>query len=69
MANQADFDYIAGVEKLEGVFEKFEHDFKAACADCQKLEEDRIDFLRSHIWDYTNLLSTVCVSDDEVMHL
>jgi hypothetical protein len=33
---------------------------------CQDLEEERMDFLRISLWDYTNALSAICVADDEV---
>lgn len=64
-ASQCDFDYIAGCEKLSELHKKYIQDFLACCSDCQKLEEARIDFLRSHLWSFANLISTLCVSDDE----
>jgi len=36
-----------------------------ACDKFQDLEEERIDFLKSNLWTYANIMSTVCVSDDE----
>jgi hypothetical protein len=32
----------------------------------QDLEEERIDFLKSSLWTFANVASTVCVSDDAV---
>lgn len=32
----------------------------------QDLEEDRIDFVQSSLWDFANALSTVCMLEDEV---
>jgi hypothetical protein len=32
----------------------------------QDLEEDRIDFVRSSLWDFANALSTICMLEDEV---
>ncbi|KAJ3080865.1 hypothetical protein HK102_002755, partial [Quaeritorhiza haematococci] len=64
-AKQADSDYSTGVEKLTDIHRKWEEDMRTCCIDCQKLEEDRIDYLRTHLWSYANMLSTVCVSDDE----
>ena len=29
------------------------------------MEEDRIDFLRNILWQYSNLLADVCVQDDQ----
>ncbi|KAJ3221080.1 hypothetical protein HK099_003797 [Clydaea vesicula] len=63
LANQLDFDYLAGVEKLQEVHKKWEEDMRTCCTDCQKLEEDRIDYLRTKLWTYANLISTTCVSD------
>ena len=34
---------------------------------CQDLDEDRIDKLKSSMWQYVNVAATVCVSDDQVM--
>ncbi|KAJ3410318.1 hypothetical protein HDV05_003898 [Chytridiales sp. JEL 0842] len=62
---QSDVDYLTGVEKLADVHRKWEEDFRTACRECQKLEEDRIDHLRSSMWNYANMLSSLCVADDE----
>lgn len=32
----------------------------------QDLEEERIDFMKSSLWSFANIASTVCVSDDAV---
>jgi hypothetical protein len=40
-------------------------EWKQACDKYQDLEEERIDFLKSNLWTYANIMSTVCVSDDE----
>lgn len=32
----------------------------------QDLEEERIDFMKSSLWSFANISSTVCVSDDAV---
>jgi len=40
-------------------------DWKQACDKFQDLEEERIDFLKTNLWTYANIMSTVCVSDDE----
>ncbi|KAF0542826.1 cell division control protein [Gigaspora margarita] len=31
----------------------------------QYLEEDRIEFLKKVLWNYANLISSICVVDDE----
>ena len=35
----------------------------------QFLEEERIKFMKDNLWAYANVVSTVCVSDDEVRML
>lgn len=35
----------------------------------QDLEEERIDFMKSSLWAFANIASTVCVSDDAVSNL
>ncbi|KAI9090822.1 hypothetical protein DFS34DRAFT_341120 [Phlyctochytrium arcticum] len=64
-AKQADSDYVAGVEKLTELHRRWVFDFRTACVECQKLEEDRFHFLRGNIWNYANFISGVCVADDE----
>lgn len=34
---------------------------------CQDLDEDRIDKLKSSMWQYVNVAATVCVNDDQVI--
>jgi hypothetical protein len=40
-------------------------EWKQACDKFQDFEEERIDFLKTNLWTYANIMSTVCVSDDE----
>ncbi|TPX48106.1 hypothetical protein SeLEV6574_g02234 [Synchytrium endobioticum] len=63
--NQADGDYLSTVEKTRDAFTKWQDDFTTACNVCQKLEQDRIEFLRNSCWNYANLFSKACVQDDE----
>ncbi|KAK9373592.1 uncharacterized protein V1513DRAFT_480261 [Lipomyces chichibuensis] len=58
-------DYQASVRNLAETTEKWNREWKAGCDKFQDLEEERIDFLKSNLWAYTNIMSTVCVSDDE----
>ncbi|KAJ3121158.1 hypothetical protein HK101_006779, partial [Irineochytrium annulatum] len=62
---QNDLDYLNGVEKLADIHQRWEEDMRIACKECQKLEEERIDYIRSTVWNYANMLSSLCVSDDE----
>jgi len=51
---------------FESTVQRWEQDWKAFCDGCQDLEEARIDFMKDNMWSYTNIVSTVCVADDEV---
>lgn len=61
-----DQDYEQSCLKLEEIHSNWQQDFLAACVDFQKLEQDRFHFIRGTVWNYTNFLSSVCVSNDEV---
>ncbi|KAJ2325937.1 formin-binding protein, partial [Coemansia sp. RSA 2681] len=41
--------------------------WRAACDVFQVLEEQRIEYLKTTLWTYTNLVSSSCVADDEAM--
>ncbi|KAI8614456.1 hypothetical protein BC830DRAFT_1169424 [Chytriomyces sp. MP71] len=64
-ANQNDLDYVSAVERLADAHARWEEDFRVTCNEFQKLEEERIDYLRGRLWAYANIISTLCVSDDE----
>ncbi|KAI9206473.1 uncharacterized protein BJ171DRAFT_497978 [Polychytrium aggregatum] len=61
----SDSEYKSSVEKLHDISRKWEDNYRKAGVECQKLEEDRMDFLRTNLWNYANMVSTVCVTDDE----
>lgn len=65
-AEQADRDYQNAVEKLKANHAEWVQDMQSTCVMYQKLEEERLDFLRNTLWNFTNILSTVCVADDQV---
>ncbi|KAK9486079.1 hypothetical protein V1527DRAFT_512673 [Lipomyces starkeyi] len=58
-------EYQTSLRNLAETTEKWNREWKAGCDKFQDLEEERIDFLKSNLWAYTNIMSTVCVSDDE----
>ncbi|CAI2162714.1 15064_t:CDS:10 [Funneliformis geosporum] len=64
-AKAADQEYIQLVKNIQGTTKTWNYDWKTACNKFQDLEEDRIDKLKSFLWTYANLISTVCVADDE----
>jgi hypothetical protein len=65
MLTLVDKDYQAASKVLQETTHRWTVDWKAACDKYQDLEEERIDFLKSNLWRFANIMSTVCVSDDE----
>ena len=57
-------EYEAAVKILEETTGRWNREWKAACDKFQDLEEERIDFMKSSLWSFANIASTVCVSDD-----
>lgn len=57
-------EYEAVVKVLEETTGRWNREWKAACDKFQDLEEERIDFMKSSLWSFANVSSTVCVSDD-----
>ncbi|KAJ3007248.1 UNVERIFIED_CONTAM: hypothetical protein HDU68_003619, partial [Siphonaria sp. JEL0065] len=64
-AHQNDLEYVSSIERLQTAHTHWEEDYRVACTEFQKLEEDRIDYLRGRLWAYANIISTLCVADDE----
>ncbi|KAI9815304.1 MAG: hypothetical protein M1827_002784 [Pycnora praestabilis] len=57
-------EYENAVKALEETTGRWNRDWKAACDKFQDLEEERLDFMKSTLWSFANIASTVCVSDD-----
>lgn len=57
-------EYENAVKVLEDTTGRWNRDWKAAADKFQDLEEERLDFMKSSLWSYANIASTVCVSDD-----
>ncbi|KIW08437.1 uncharacterized protein PV09_01340 [Verruconis gallopava] len=57
-------EYEAAIKVLEETTGRWNREWKAACDKFQDLEEERIDFLKTSLWTFANISSTVCVSDD-----
>jgi len=57
-------EYEAAVKILDETTGRWNREWKAACDKFQDLEEERIDFMKSSLWSFANIASTVCVSDD-----
>ncbi|KAI9625475.1 hypothetical protein H4Q26_016273 [Puccinia striiformis f. sp. tritici PST-130] len=62
-------DYRVLTQNLEETTETWNLQWKSFCDLLQDLEEDRIDFVRSSLWDFANALSTVCMLEDELSKL
>lgn len=75
-------EYEASVKVLEETTGRWNKEWKGACdvrpfhmvvdahtnnlKKFQDLEEERLDFMKSSLWTFANVASTVCVSDDAV---
>ncbi|KAI9805611.1 MAG: hypothetical protein M1826_004759 [Phylliscum demangeonii] len=57
-------EYEHAVKALEETTVRWNREWKAACDKFQDLEEERLDFMKSSLWAFANIASTVCVSDD-----
>jgi hypothetical protein len=57
-------EYENAVKALEETTGRWNRDWKAAADKFQDLEEERLDFMKSSLWTFANIASTVCVSDD-----
>ncbi|ODQ65726.1 hypothetical protein NADFUDRAFT_51010 [Nadsonia fulvescens var. elongata DSM 6958] len=59
-------EYQNALRALGETVDRWNMEWKTSCDKFQDLEEERLSFLKSNLWAYTNIVSTVCVSDDEV---
>jgi len=57
-------EYESAVKVLEETTGRWNRDWKSAADKFQDLEEERLDFMKSSLWSFANIASTVCVSDD-----
>ncbi|MBW0476526.1 hypothetical protein O181_016241 [Austropuccinia psidii MF-1] len=58
-------EYRVLTKNLQESSEEWNLQWKSFCDLMQDLEEDRIDFIRSSLWDYVNGISTICILEDE----
>jgi predicted ribosome quality control (RQC) complex YloA/Tae2 family protein len=65
LADTTDKDYQVAVRTLQETTHRWNTEWKQACDKYQDLEEERVDFLKANLWTFANIVSTVCVSDDE----
>ena len=59
-------DYAKFSKDLLDLLVPWEKEWKDYCDSCQDLEEERMDFMKDIVWTYVNLVSTICVHDDQV---
>jgi Fes/CIP4, and EFC/F-BAR homology domain len=57
-------EYESAVKVLEETTGRWNKEWKSACDKFQDLEEERLDFMKSSLWAFANVASTVCVTDD-----
>ncbi|KAJ2256526.1 formin-binding protein [Coemansia sp. RSA 455] len=60
-------EYIDVRARLKDADAQWFNVWRAACDVFQVLEEQRIEYLKTTLWTYTNLVSSSCVADDESM--
>ncbi|KAF9128818.1 hypothetical protein BGW39_004709 [Mortierella sp. 14UC] len=61
----ADVEYQASIRQLTEINDKWIIEWRAACDKFQLLEEQRIDYVGTTLWNYANIISSACVADDE----
>ncbi|KFH67586.1 hypothetical protein MVEG_06318 [Podila verticillata NRRL 6337] len=61
----ADVEYQASIRQLTEINDKWIVEWRTACEKFQLLEEQRIDYVRTTLWNYANIISSTCVADDE----
>ncbi|KAK5817076.1 hypothetical protein F5H01DRAFT_342368 [Linnemannia elongata] len=64
----ADVEYQASIRQLTEINDKWIIEWRAACDKFQLLEEQRIDYVGTTLWNYANIISSTCVADDEVIY-
>ncbi|ORY88001.1 hypothetical protein BCR37DRAFT_353867, partial [Protomyces lactucae-debilis] len=58
-------DYNNATRALQETVSKWINEWRDACDKFQDLEEERLDAVKSGLWTYANIVSQVCVTDDE----
>jgi len=65
LMTMAEQDYKRAASVLSSISDKWIEDHKTTCNVFQSLEEDRLNYLRSSLFAYANLLSSVFIIDDQ----
>jgi len=64
-AERAETAYRSTVVSLEHARSQWEKGHLEICDIYQKLEEERVEFLRNEMWVHTNIISQTCIDEDE----
>ncbi|KAI9500369.1 hypothetical protein BX070DRAFT_237757 [Coemansia spiralis] len=60
-------EYVDVRQRLKEADQQWFNVWRSACDVFQVLEEERLEYLKTCLWTYTNLVSSCCVADDESM--
>lgn len=63
--NSNDKDYQNFVRALKDTTLRWNAEWKSYLDQCQDMEEERLEFLKSNLWNYANTISAMCVADDQ----
>lgn len=66
IANERDLAKFT--KALLDILPEWEADWKEFCDICQDLEEERMEFMKDKVWGYADIVSMVCVTDDQVRY-
>ncbi|CCG84347.1 protein of unknown function [Taphrina deformans PYCC 5710] len=58
-------EYETAIAQLNNTIVRWKHEWRQACDQFQALEEERIETTKTELWKYANIISQVCVTDDE----
>ncbi|CAG8438937.1 5766_t:CDS:10 [Ambispora leptoticha] len=61
----SDQEYQSLIKGMAETIQRWNYDWRVACDKFQYMEEERIHFLKTHLWEFANLISQSCVADDE----
>lgn len=57
--------YQDSLKALAQTMETWNTEWRNSCEKLERLEEERLTFMKSNLWAYANSLSSACVADDE----
>jgi hypothetical protein len=57
-------EYQIGVKKLQEIQATWVQEWKISSQQLEQLEKERIEFIVSNVWEYSNSVSSSCVNDD-----